>query len=143
MVSLGLVLGACAVKGGCPGTGRPQGPVVVQPALSTPGAAGGSFKAGRSGVPAGGGTGPTCPAPPAPQVQSELLRRWHRWHVGNSLREQRHVHRPSASARPRGRAPSAKLLLSGGGGGSNGAGRDPSAETGRVSSLPGLAESPF
>ncbi|XP_043441316.1 glucagon receptor [Prionailurus bengalensis] len=77
------------------------------------------------------------------EVQSELLRRWHRWHVGNSLREQRHVHRPPASARPRGRPPSAKLLLSGGGGGSNGAGRDPSAETCRVSSLPGLAESPF
>ena len=116
--------------------------MVVQPALSTPGPPAGPSRLGGWGS-RRGRDWPDLPRPPAPQVQSELLRRWHRWHVGNSLREQRHVHRPPASARPRGRPPSAKLLLSGGGGGSNGAGRDPSAETCRVSSLPGLAESPF
>ncbi|XP_029783873.1 glucagon receptor isoform X1 [Suricata suricatta] len=76
------------------------------------------------------------------EVQSEVLRRWHRWHVGNSLRVQRHVRGPSASARPGGAPPSEKPLLSRAEGGSNGASQDPSAETCLVSSLPASAESP-
>ncbi|XP_027480391.2 glucagon receptor isoform X2 [Zalophus californianus] len=77
------------------------------------------------------------------EVQSELRRCWHRWRAGTSLREQRHVSRPAASARPPGGPPSEQPLLSGGGGGSNGAGRGPSADPSLLGSLPALAESPF
>ncbi|XP_073742133.1 glucagon receptor isoform X5 [Callorhinus ursinus] len=77
------------------------------------------------------------------EVQSELRRCWHRWRAGTSLREQRHVSRPVASARPPGGPPSKQPLLSGGGGSSNGAGRGPSADPSLLGSLPALAESPF
>ncbi|XP_026339669.1 glucagon receptor [Ursus arctos] len=77
------------------------------------------------------------------EVQSELLRSWRRWRAGNSLQEGRRTSGHTASARPTGGPPSQKLLLSRGGGSSNGAGRDPSADSCLVGSLPGLAESPF
>ncbi|XP_059235989.1 glucagon receptor isoform X2 [Mustela nigripes] len=77
------------------------------------------------------------------EVQSELLRRWNRWRAGRSLREERHTSRLGPLALPTGDPPSEKPLLSRSGGSSNETGRDPSADPCLVSSLPGLAESPF
>lgn len=87
--------------------------------------------------------GQARPAVPPPQVQSELLRRWNRWRAGRSLREERHTSRLGPLALPTGDPPSEKPLLSRSGGSSNETGRDPSADPCLVSSLPGLAESPF
>ncbi|XP_047564638.1 glucagon receptor isoform X2 [Lutra lutra] len=77
------------------------------------------------------------------EVQSELLRRWNRWRAGRSLQEERHTSRLGPLVWPTGDPPSEKPLLSRSGGSSNETGRDPSADPCLVSSLPGLAESPF
>lgn len=90
-----------------------------------------------------GTVGQARPALPPPQVQSELLRRWNRWRAGRLLQEERHSSRLGPPARPTGDPPSEKPLLSRSGGSSNGTGRDPCADPCLVSSLPGLAESPF